>query len=58
MTMNVEQASTQALQLWLRNSQRLIADDEYDPTKEAAEIQLCQSHIRDIRAELESRRAE
>ncbi len=58
MTMNVEQASTQTLQLWLRNNLRLIGDDEYDPVKEAAEIQLCQAHIRDIRAELESRWAE
>ncbi len=56
--MNVEQASTQTLQLWLRNNERLIANDEYDPTKEAAEKQLCQTRIRDIRAELDSRWAE
>jgi len=46
-------ADSETLRKWLRNNALLL--DEYHPAKEAAEIQLCKMHIREIRAELVSR---
>ncbi len=52
-TNEIRDASTKTLQNWLRNSNSLLL--EYARGKEAAEIQFCKMHIRDIRAELVSR---
>ena len=49
----IRDASAETLRKWHSNNVSLL--DEYDPAKEAAEIQLCKMFIRDIRAELVSR---
>ncbi len=49
----IRDASTETLRKWHRNNVCLL--DEYHPTKEAAEIELCKIFIRNIRAELVSR---
>ncbi len=49
----IRDASAETLRKWHRNNVRRL--DEYDTAKEAAEIQLCETFIRDIRAELASR---
>jgi hypothetical protein len=53
MTQTIEKASTVALQKWLRLNKKLL--NEYHPSKECAQLQLCQIHIRNIKAELARR---
>ncbi len=49
----VEKTDSETLRKWLVNNTKLLR--EYDPAKEREQLQRCQMHIRDIRAELASR---
>ncbi len=49
----IRDASTETLQLWLKNNRKLIC--EFDPHIERTKQHRCQSFIRDIRTELASR---
>ncbi len=52
-TAGIHDASTDTLQLWLKNNRKLIC--EFDPHIERTQLHRCQQHIRNIRAELASR---
>ncbi len=54
-TNEIRDTDTETLRHWLRNNERLIVDEEYDPHIERTQLHRCQMHIRDIRAELVSR---
>ncbi len=46
--------STETLRLWLENNRKLIG--EFDPHIERTQLERCQQHIRNIRAELAFRK--
>ncbi len=52
-TAGIHDASTDTLRLWLEGNRKLIC--EFDPHIERTQLERCQQHIRNIRAELASR---
>ncbi len=50
MTADIENTDTDTLKLWLKNNRKLIC--EFDPHIERTQLEWCQQHIRNIRAEL------
>ncbi len=52
-TAGIHDASTDTLRTWLIANRMLIS--EFDPHVERTQLERCQQHIRDIKAELASR---
>ncbi len=53
MIATIVKTDSETLRQWLRENTRLL--NEHDPATDAAEIDLCEKHIRDIRSELVNR---